>query len=899
LRRPGPKGVLAALIAVLALAILPSSAAAAPCPVNPGNATAWVGGSGSIHSDANWTNGTPSGTCDVSITAAGNYTVTMTGGVNTKSFVLGGPGSTPHLVISDESPNTNLDAQPAGITIAAGASVTLTCQPGGCPGGGPDINSGASPFSNAGTITVGSNTGGGAVVGGQIANTGTIDFERSGSLSGKVTNQSLISIDDGATATNSGSSCGDTGASVKNDTGGTITADGTGSLSVVNYEQGNGSVGGTSTVPINIPCGTLKYTGSGTSKVKAVGGFNLTGEIQPGQALTVSAEGAPNVNATLGGNLTNKGSITLTCTLACGAGGGAGFNINDKDFVNTGTFTVAAASGTGASIGANSEGSIANTGTMQFDQSAGLGGPVTNQGAINIANGKSVTSGGGCGNGASVKNDAGGSINATGTGALFVGDYEQGNGTSTGANPVQLYGGCLKYTGAAGAGASKVLAFAGFNLTGEMQAAQSLTVTNASANTNLTLQSPFTSKGSITFTCPTSPCNGPGFNGNGNLFTNAGTFTVDAAASSGTTLDMSSGGMTNSPTGTFQLNGHTNFNGGGPFSNQGTLRVVASANTPSFSNTGSVVLDQSATSPTLNTNTLTNAGTITASGASANTSSLNGTVDQTGASAQVVVPAGTKIGLNNPLLLKAGTLSGGGTLQGSVDNSGGTVAPGASPGTLTISNGYTQGPGGSLAIEIAGTGAGQFDGLAVGGNATLGGTVALQPTDGFADSAAIGDGVSFLTYGGTRTGQFGTTTVSRALICPKQITATYDDAGKAVKAVVSGTGVDCNPRPPVAPTTPTLPVIEPVPETKLDTKPKAVVKTTRAKASVRFAFSSPNVAGATFQCKLDRGAFAACRSPKSYKAKPGKHRFQVRAVGPGGTDASPASFSFKVERERR
>lgn len=895
-RRFGQRGIFAALLVVTAIAVLPASASAAPCPVNPGNATAWVGGSGSIHNEANWTNGTPSGTCDVSITAAGSYTVTMTGGVNTKSFTLGGPGSTPQLVISDENPNTNLDAQPAGITIAAGASVTLTCQVGGCPAGGPDINSGASPFSNAGTITVGPNTGGGALVGGQITNTGTIEFEKSGSLSGKVTNQSLISIDDGATATNSGSSCGDLGASVKNDTGGTIAADGTGSLSVRNYEQGNGVVGGSSAAPINIPCGTLKYTGNGTSKVKVVGGFDLTGDMQSGQSLTVSAEGAPNVNATLQSNFTNKGSITLTCTAACGAGGGVGFNVNDKDFVNNGTFTVAAASGTGASIGANSEGTITNTGTMTFDQTAGLGGPVTNQGAINIADGKTVAMGGGCGSGGFVKNDTGGSINATGTGTLDIGEYEQGNGTTSGANPVQLHGGCLKYTGTAGVGASKVLVYAGFNLTGEMQAAQSLTVTNASSNTNLVLQSPFTSKGSITFTCPTSPCGGPGFNGNGHLFTNAGTFTVAAAASNGTTLDMSSGGMTNSPTGTFQLHGPTNFNGGGPFSNQGTLQIVASANTPSFPNSGTVLLDQSATSPTLNTGTLTNTGTITTQGASANTSSLNGTVDQTGAAAQVIVPAGTKLSLNNPLLLKAGTLSGAGTLQGSVNNSGGTVAPGASPGTLAVGGNYTQGAGGSLAIEVAGTGAGEFDKLAVSGNATLGGTLALEPIGGYADSAAIGDSIRFLTYSGSRSGTFATTTVTPALTCPKRLSASYDDAGKGVDAVVSDSGLSCGSGG-GGTITPPPTATQPVPETKLVTKPKAVVKTKKAKASVRFSFSS-DVAGATFQCKLDKAAFAACKSPKSYKVKPGKHKFQVRAVGPGGTDATPASFSFKVKKQK-
>jgi fibronectin-binding autotransporter adhesin len=884
---------------------LPSSASAASCPVNPGNATAWKGGSGSLHDDANWTNGTPSGACDVSITAAGDYTVTMTAGANTKSLVLGGPGSTPHLVISDESPNTNLDAQPAGITIHEGASVMLTCQL-GCPGGGPDINSGASSFANAGTITVHSNTGGGAVVGGAITNTGTIAFEKTGSLSGVIVNQGAINISPGATATNTGSSCGDTGASVKNDTDGAITADGTGVLSVINYEQGNGSVGGTSLVPINIPCGSLKYAGNGASKVQATGGFNLTGEIQPGQALAVLAQ-SNNTNAVLQGNVTNKGSITLSCDSGgCngGASGGAGFNVNDKDFVNAGTFTVAAASGTGANISANNEGTITNTGTMNFDQTAGFSGPITNQGAIKIANEKAVSSGGGsCSPAPSFKNDTGGSITGTGTGALFVTTYDQGNGTTTGANPVQMGGGCLKYSGN---GASKVKVTGGFSLTGTMQSGQSLTVSaEGASNVNTVLQGDFTNNGSITLTCSPSPCNGPGFNGNGHFFTNAGTFTVDAAATNGSVnLDRSSGGMTNAPTGIFQFNGPTQFNGDGPFSNQGTLQIAAGVNnTPSFINAGTIVLDQSATDPFLNTGTLTNTGTIATSGASAKTSSIGGMVDQTGASAQVVVPAGTKLSINNPLLLKAGKLSGGGTIQGSVNNSGGTVLPGASPGTLAVTGNYTQGAGGKLDIEIEGTGAGQFDKLAIDGNATLGGELALQPTGGYPTSSAIGDSVDVLSYNGTRTGEFDSTTTSPPLGCPKQLTVGYDDAAKKATVAVSSTGANCGGgsgangggggnggggagQQSVKPA-----------ETILGGKPKKTIKTKKAKVKVSFSFSS-DVAGATFECKLDKGAFTPCTSPKSYKVKLGKHTFLVRAVGPGGTDKTPASKTFKVVKKK-
>ena len=701
--------LLPALVAIVAAVAMPASASAAQCPIVPGVfATSWIGGSGSLHNDANWTNGTPSGACDVSITATGEYTVSMTGGANAKSLTLGGVGSTPHLVISDESPNTNFDAQPAGITIAAGASVTLTCQVGGCPGGGPDIYSGPSPFANAGTITVDANTGGGAVVGGQITNTGTIAFKQSGSLSGTVVNKNLISIADGATAFNSGSHCGDTGASVKNDTGGLIDGGATGLLSVKHFEQGAGT-----TKDVTLPCGSLKYSGSGASEVLATGGFSLSGELQEGQALTVSGESS-NTNATLTENLTSKGSITLTCRQ--GSCGSVGFNVNDKDFVNAGIFTIAAAATEESGLGANFEGTIVNTGTLQFDQTGYLGGPVTNKGKLNIANGEQAKSNGSsCGDaGASVKNDTGGSINGTGTGFLRVVFYEQGAGTTSGTTPVRIpCGGALKYSGT---GASTVVVDGGgIALTGGIAAGQ-------------------------------------------------------------------------------------------------TLRIPGSVSSGAFSNAGTIILDQTGSNPTLNNSgTVANTGTIETTGASANTSTVNGQIDQTGTAAQVVVPLGTKLQLNGgPLLLKAGTLSGDGTINGSVENIGGAVSPGASPGKMTLNGNYTQAAGGRLDIEIAGTVTEDFDALAISGNANLNGTVALIPVDGYQSSAAIGDSVSFLTYGGSLAGGFAATTVNPSLTCPKQLTVSSDTGAKALKATVSSTGSSCGavtPPPPVVtpPLTPPTP----------------------------------------------------------------------------------------------
>ncbi len=87
------------------------------------------------------------------------------------------------------------------------------------------------------------------------------------------------------------------------------------------------------------------------------------------------------------------------------------------------------------------------------------------------------------------------------------------------------------------------------------------------------------------------------------------------------------------------------------------------------------------------------------------------------------------------------------------------------------------------------------------------------------------------------------------------------------------------------------------PDTTITAHPKKNVKTKKKKAKVKFSFTS-DVAGATFECKLDKGSFAPCTSPKSYKVKKGSHTFSVEAVAPGGTDATPATFSFKVKKKK-
>jgi len=83
-----------------------------------------------------------------------------------------------------------------------------------------------------------------------------------------------------------------------------------------------------------------------------------------------------------------------------------------------------------------------------------------------------------------------------------------------------------------------------------------------------------------------------------------------------------------------------------------------------------------------------------------------------------------------------GNVFGNGTVGGDVTNTAGTVAPGNSPGILTIDGSYTQGATGTLALEIGGLIAGEeHDKLVITGTADLNGTISVELTDSFTPAA--------------------------------------------------------------------------------------------------------------------------------------------------------------------
>ncbi len=136
---------------------------------------------------------------------------------------------------------------------------------------------------------------------------------------------------------------------------------------------------------------------------------------------------------------------------------------------------------------------------------------------------------------------------------------------------------------------------------------------------------------------------------------------------------------------------------------------------------------------------------------------------------------------NFPELFNAGTWdNGSGTLQveGRVFNlfsATGTIAPGLSPGTMTTLAAFDL-SNANLEIEVEGTTPDtEHDVFAITGNATLGGT--LSPTISY--TPTIGDRIVFLTYTGTRTGEF-------SVNLPPLWSIDYDVDGEVALVYVGG-----------------------------------------------------------------------------------------------------------------
>jgi autotransporter-associated beta strand protein len=223
-------------------------------------------------------------------------------------------------------------------------------------------------------------------------------------------------------------------------------------------------------------------------------------------------------------------------------------------------------------------------------------------------------------------------------------------------------------------------------------------------------------------------------------FTGTNTYAGGTTINAGT-LQLGNGGTTGSIAGNVLDNGTLAFNR----SDSVTFASV-------ISGSGNVVK--------LGTGTLTLPGTNTYTGTTTvNSGSL--IVDGSIASAQTVV---------NP----DGFLGGHGTIAGNLVNNG-IIGQNNSPETLTIANNFTQNPGGTLRIGVAGIAPGQHDLLAVNGHAAVAGTLQFISLGGFA--LQPGDQITFLTAKNGISGSFNNTQnglVSTGTIVQAQVTSLPD-----------------------------------------------------------------------------------------------------------------------------
>ncbi|MFO0828334.1 MAG: hypothetical protein U0572_09300 [Phycisphaerales bacterium] len=146
--------------------------------------------------------------------------------------------------------------------------------------------------------------------------------------------------------------------------------------------------------------------------------------------------------------------------------------------------------------------------------------------------------------------------------------------------------------------------------------------------------------------------------------------------------------------------------------------------------------------------TFNNSGTVNVAGGSL---TANGNYTQTAGATIITGGSFTKSG--GSVALQGGVLGGTGTLTGAVTQTGGSIAPGLSPGTFTVTSTLNQNATSTLDVELGGLAAGtQYDRLVVNGTATLAGTLRVTFVNGF--HPHFGDSFTVLTAA-SRVGTFG------------------------------------------------------------------------------------------------------------------------------------------------
>ena len=203
-----------------------------------------------------------------------------------------------------------------------------------------------------------------------------------------------------------------------------------------------------------------------------------------------------------------------------------------------------------------------------------------------------------------------------------------------------------------------------------------------------------------------------------------------------------SGSLTKQNTGTIILGGTNTYSGGTTVSS-GVLQGTTTSLQGTITNNSSVIFDQAATGTY--SGTMSGSGTLTKTGLGKLTlSGANTFLGTTGVQQGILDVNGS---LSSPVMISpSATLQGTGSV-GTVQNNG-TVVPGSSIGTLTITGDYTQDPTASLIIEIDDVPA-ISDLLLITGTANLDGSIGLNPLPGLYEAGTTYTFLQASTINGT------------------------------------------------------------------------------------------------------------------------------------------------------
>ena len=349
--------------------------------------------------------------------------------------------------------------------------------------------------------------------------------------------------------------------------------------------------------------------------------------------------------------------------------------------------------------------------------------PFDNDGAVTVASGTLALTGG------------------SGSGNTSAGSFTTNAGTTLSFGGLHSLGASAAI---AGAGTARFVSAGGGNITSLAAGAAYSPATTAIEGGFVDLA------GNGTTGRITSNGSGGGRGGAGQLAVGTGASSFNQITFAGGLTSFAPGGTTASVANqmiveggaTLRLNGTTTWSGGtwfagntgaGTIENAGTLDITGDVNSGGdpaglFHNLAGAALNRTTSIGLAILNSpFQNDGAVTVA---------SGTLDiplYTQTAGTTTVSHGAALGLAGAVVtLQGGVLRGDGIVIGDVNNTGGSVNPGSSPGRLVIDGNYAQGPAGTLTAEISGPAPiTQFDVLAITGDAALDGTLAIVNDPGY------------------------------------------------------------------------------------------------------------------------------------------------------------------------